>query len=181
MKLTKTDIRKVAEDLMKSEGCTYTFGFNRRLKSYGTCHYGKKRIFLSEYFLHRPLSEIKRTILHEIAHYKSVTYHKAFGHGVVFRREFEEMLEKYGITEEDSGHAPKVKPKYHMICTTDKTVKSYKKYYRKPSAKGYAKVARSFLKGKREETKGKLAIISHDEYLDRITSEVVADYLKEKV
>lgn len=179
VKHTKAHIRKVAKKLFKDEGVDYDFRFNRRLKAYGTCSYTKKVIFLSEYYIHRPLNEVKRTILHEIAHYKAVKFHGAYGHGKEFTLEFKKMLKKYGVTEEDSGVKPNITPKAYLICTADKKVKAYKKYFRKPSKASHAKAERSYLKGRRKETKGKLKIVSHTEFIELIADEYVKE--KEKV
>lgn len=47
----------------------WTFGFNNNKRRLGVCRHHKKRIELSNYYVNQaPMSKLKNTVLHEIAH-----------------------------------------------------------------------------------------------------------------
>lgn len=77
--------KEMGEELIKEHCPEYTFKFGHMKTKTGSCHYDNKEIKLSKYFVQQESeSNVKNTILHEIAHalteghhHNSVWYAKA--------------------------------------------------------------------------------------------------------
>lgn len=151
--ISAEQVRKIFEDCVKhtksvtgrcvlSEGWKLTF--NRRRAAVGVCHYTKKEIQLSIHF-NDCERQIRNTILHEIAH--ALT--PGDGHGIHWRKLHKEL-------GGDGKRVCDVKsnsiPKWHVIDTT--TGKVICSYNRKPKWD----FSRAFVKGREEETRGKLML-----------------------
>ena len=80
--MNTNDITKLAIDLISQHGLNqWRFEYDRAKRRAGLCHYGRKVISLSSYYVEKNidnLEEIKDTILHEIAH--AIAGYQA-GHG----------------------------------------------------------------------------------------------------
>ena len=133
----------------------WRFVWNTRVRALGTCNYRKREIALSkQWTLATPWEEIDDTLRREIAH--AIAGYKA-GHGPVWKK----AALRVGASPETTYSGPVSTrdvhvAKYEMIDTT--TGKVVKSYYRKPTAKTYKQVERMYMKGRREETQGKLVI-----------------------
>ncbi len=66
----RDEVRRLALRLMAQHGLhDWRFGYNKRKRSMGVCHYQGKLIELSVYLVDRNgEEEVRDTILHEIAH-----------------------------------------------------------------------------------------------------------------
>lgn len=135
----------------------YKFKWSKSTNALGTCNYNKKLILLSKHWTCAlKQSEVIDTILHEIAHaLASFKGHR--GHGLIWQ----EIAYNLGAKPEPCATLSITKheaipPKYQMILiTTNEVVKNY---YRIPSDKTFAAISRTWLKGKKNETYGKLVI-----------------------
>lgn len=84
--MNTNDITKLAIDLISKHGLhDWRFEYDRAKRRAGLCHYGKKVISLSSYYVEKnidKLDEITDTILHEIAH--AIAGYKA-GHNYLWK------------------------------------------------------------------------------------------------
>lgn len=109
------NVIRMANELMEQWGLVnqgWSVGFNRRKKAMGLCHYPKKRIELSVYFVaNNPPERIRETILHEIAH--ALAGPKA-GHGLTWRL----MARKVGAPPVRCGQAVMPEGSWKATCQT---------------------------------------------------------------
>lgn len=140
----------------------YSFKWNRRKKTYGLCSYRTKTIQLSTFLTKScPEEQVRDTILHEIAH--AIAGYEA-GHGP-----------KWKAVARQIGAAPKARgpaltkevveemcPTWVMFDPTRNVV--VKHYFRKPGKRTFANLHNWFVRGRREETIGKLQLIPYASY-----------------
>ena len=107
------EAQKQAQILMIQHGLIdWSFKFNNRKSAYGLCSYTKRTIFLSEQLVpYMKESEVKNTILHEIAHALVGPGHN---HNHVWRRKAREIGCNANRTSSyDAAHAV---AKYSATC-----------------------------------------------------------------
>lgn len=135
----------------------WQFVWNERISALGVCRYKPKHICLSKkWTLALGVEEVTDTILHEIAH--AIAGSNA-GHGPAWKAACRTIGAKperlaSGLQVETSDIAI---PTHKLVDTT--TGKVIKDYYRTPNAKMQKSIAEYYIKGRKEETKGKLVII----------------------
>jgi predicted SprT family Zn-dependent metalloprotease len=151
-------IRLIAQHLLDTG---YAFRFNNKVNSLGCCHYRAKVIELSsKWTTGLPESEIRDTILHEIAHALAYENHRYVGHGETWQsyairvgakpQQFADL--KYlGITKQDI-----IPYRYELIDTTTGNV--VKRYHRVPSDRTFSSLKSMYLPSRKAETLGKLKI-----------------------
>ena len=102
----------------------WIFGFDNAVSRLGYCNYTKRRISLGRHStMVNPETEVKNTILHEIAH---ALVGPGFGHGPVWKAKARSI----GCTAERTGKIEvKAAAKYEVTCTLCSHVYSY---YRRP-------------------------------------------------
>ncbi len=139
------------------------FVWDRALKRLGCCYNSKKRISLSGHFVQHYLDRspeeqkiITDTLLHEMAHALAWEHQRARGHGSVWRH----YCALLGIPNERSctkcedfelPHA-----RYALIIAD--TGEVIRHYSRKPRMSA-ARLKRSYIPGRKEETMGKLVVV----------------------
>ncbi len=167
---TKENVAKLAFQLLRKHSSSYSFRWNKRTSAFGTCHHGKQVIFLSELLINRPLEDIKRTLLHELAHEivrRKYTYAGVKPHGYEWKAEFGNLCHVEGIEMKDSKDYTSItdsRYKYHMVLKGEESI-SLKKYVRKPNKRTFDNAEHLYLSGK-PWTKGQISIITHAEYLN---------------
>ena len=134
---------------------SWSFAWNTRVHALGVCKYRITEIQLSkQWTLATQWEEVDDTIRHEIAH--AIAGYRA-GHGLAWKQAAiltgakPETTYSGSVTTRSANIA-----KYEMVDTT--TGRVIKSYFRKPTAKVYAKMKYMYMTGRKEETKGKLVI-----------------------
>lgn len=169
---TKQSIEKLACETLYEWSSKCKFKWNKRTSAFGMFSSSKKIIYLSELLIDRPVEDIKRTLLHELAH---EFVREEFGttvksHGKEFKKVFKELCDKEGIecvkskdytTSDDSRY------NYHIVLE-DHENEALISYVRRPNNKRYRTISTSWLPDRKEETQGQLKIISHAEHLQYI-------------
>lgn len=163
--MNKNDAAKMLKELMIEHGVypEYTPGWHRKVRSLGTCHYGKKQIQLSEVnveFMNE--QECRNVILHEIAH-ALAGRRGEMGHGMVWKyyatklgvstsrfMDLEAMDEK---KIKCSKYATVVISEGRVVYVTDSV------FYRRPSKN----ISRAYIVGQMSETLGKLFYCKADD------------------
>ncbi len=144
----------------------WCFGWDRAVKRLGCCHYTKRRITLSRYYVGAYLAKdaemVRRTILHELAHALAMVHHRAAGHGRVWKH-FCGLLglegEKASCRCDDfapAGYRPR-RTRY-VLCHRE-TGEVFHRYVSRPRL-SVARLARTYIRGRKDETLGKLVILS---------------------
>jgi predicted SprT family Zn-dependent metalloprotease len=106
----RSQARKLALELLALHGLEgWSFGFNKRKRSLGLCRFGKKTIELSIYFVDRNSTEIRDTILHEVAHALVGPGH---GHDSVWKAK----AIKVGARPERCGQADMPEGRWQALC-----------------------------------------------------------------
>jgi predicted SprT family Zn-dependent metalloprotease len=107
----RNETRRLAMDLMVSHGFAgWSFGFNQRKRSMGLCRSARKTIELSIHLVYRNGStEIRDTILHEIAHALVGQEH---GHDAVWKAKCQEI----GATPRRCGHSDMPQGNWQARC-----------------------------------------------------------------
>lgn len=147
------DAKCLAVSLMSEHGLDalgWDFGWNSRKRAYGLCNYRTKTISLSKPLCQgEPVDSVRHTILHEIAHALCTPGVK---HGYTWKLKCREL----GI-DPDWKRQPAEPPAYkYVVMFGDKVIKGY---YTWPKAMA-RRIHTSFLPGRREETLGKLRLVS---------------------
>lgn len=133
------EVWSLANSLMRQHGLIdkrWSFNFNKRKSSLGLCSHSKRVIELSTVWVDTlPMEDIRRTILHEIAHALSP---RTEGHGKIWK----EMCCKVGIPDEARCYTnievtrelDKRTSKWKMECPTCGKVKyRHRRSYRSQS------------------------------------------------
>jgi predicted SprT family Zn-dependent metalloprotease len=146
----------------------WTFSWHNRMDHLGTCYYVSKRIQLSKKWTlaqleqdaisgsTRGIDKITDTIKHEIAHALAPRGSK---HGpawvamcAVTGANPHKIAQNLSVSRKDIQQIV-----YKMVDTT--TGDTVKNYYRKPSAKLFRTIHTWYMKGRKEETQGKLILV----------------------
>lgn len=151
---------------MEAAGLTnWRFGWDRAVRRLGCCHYAKRRITLSRHFVARFLQEapqlICHTLLHEIAHALAYIHCKETGHG----RFWKQYCAQLGIPNEKArckcpDFAPQHRPTptYRYALCHAETGEVFRYYTRRPRLTP-AKLAHTYIVGRKQETYGRLCIL----------------------
>lgn len=159
------DVAAWAECCMAAVGLSdWCFGWDRAVKRLGCCHYTKRRITLSRYYVEAYLVKdaemVRRTILHELAHALAMVHHRAAGHDRVWKH-FCRLLglagEKASCRCDDfapAGYRPR-RTRY-VLCHRE-TGEVFHRYACRPRMSA-ARLACTYIVGRKDETLGKLVI-----------------------
>ncbi len=136
----------------------WTGGLDAALRRLGLCTYGRKRITLSRHLTTlNGEAEVRDTILHEIAHALAWEEHGVnCGHDARWQR----IAARIGARPErtaDPRTTSEVAAAWHLVHA--ETGEVFRSYHRRPSRD----LSQSWIRGRREETFGKLAIVSAQE------------------
>ena len=145
----------------------WSFAWDRAIRRLGCCRMSRRVLSLSRYFvdayLMRDPQLIRSTLLHELAHALAWEHARERGHGAVWRA----WCAALGIPGERAAcncedftppHLRK-QPKF-ALCNRE-TGEVYRYYNRKPSMSA-RRLACCYIPGKKEETLGKLCVVSVD-------------------
>lgn len=116
IKMNLNDAEKLAKKLLdKYELYNWHFGFDNSKRRFGCCHGGTKWITLSRHLVKlNSESEVKNTILHEIAH---ALTHLRYGYYVKSHgKEWRKVALEIGCDGSRCHNAAMVKPKYIAYC-----------------------------------------------------------------
>jgi predicted SprT family Zn-dependent metalloprotease len=153
-------------------GPTWTFKWNNRHRCFGVCSHTSRTIQLSRRLT--PAEDdfaIEQTILHEIAH--ALT--PGAGHGAEWRR----VARKIGVknpksSREATGDSIDTNPPKFVTVLGKEIIW---KHYRRPNAKTMGTIHIAYVANRKEETLGKLRIISYSDHLVE-RSVIVDDHVK---
>lgn len=148
----------MALDLMYKHGLTqegWTFAFDNAKRRLGVCNYTNRQIGLSRYLVVlNEEAQVRETILHEIAHALSMIRYgrKAAGHGPLWKK----VCEEIGAKPERCCASDEVTmPRGSYILRHIETGEVFREYYQKPKRD----LSRTWIRGRKEETYGKLEVI----------------------
>ena len=154
---------KVLAELLIEEHLDDSWGFawNNRKRAYGTCCYRTKTIELSKPMTRGEIeSQVEDTILHEIAH---AIAGPGAGHGKLWKA----IARSIGAVPRATARStakPEDRPEYTWVMIIKGTNEFVRGFYRKPTAKRMAGLPGRYIRGRREETLGKLDIIPFAAY-----------------
>ncbi len=154
------DARLLALHHISIHAPDYSFKFDESATALGRCWYRKRLITLSRYWVEAlDKHEVLDTILHECAH-ALAGKDGHYGHGIVWKQ----YCVFIGAKPERTCNTHILrrdvkKPLYEMRYGTE-VVKSY---YARPSERTYDHLSSMYLNGRKEETQGKLVIVSTKE------------------
>lgn len=160
------DVEAFARQCLAEWGLkNWSFAWDRAVRRLGCCYGGQRRITLSryfaEYYLPKEPEKVQVTILHEVAHALAMENHRETGHGSMWRYYCAELGipgEKATCRCEDFAppHLRKADKTRYVLCHRE-TGEVYRRYSRRPR-KSPAVLARTYIRGKKAETLGKLEI-----------------------
>lgn len=141
----------------------WCFVWDRAVRRLGCCDARKRQISLSryfvEYYLPRDCEKIRRTILHEVAHGLAVMHHRELGHcgwWAFYCHLLGIPGEKARCKCDDFAPASKRRASGYVLCHRD-TGEVFRRYRSKPRRSPEA-LARVYIRGRKEETLGKLVV-----------------------
>jgi len=155
-------------EALASQGLTqWHFAWDRATQRLGTCQAQKKRITLSRHFVASQLAlpaeqqrHILSTILHEIAHALAWENQRRTGHGAAWKH----YCQQLGIPDERAcANCPSFlpekskQPRYALVHRY--TAEVYRYYHSKPR-RSPQQLKQVYIAKRREETLGKLCIIT---------------------
>ena len=162
------DVRAYALGCLAAVGLQHwQFAWDRAVRRLGCCNWLKRQISLSrhfvEHYLPRDIEMIRRTVLHELAHALAMTHHRQTGH----RGWWKYYCECLGIPGEKScckcdDFAPESRrpTSGYVLCHCD-TGEVFRHYRAKPR-RSEAALARTYIRGRKEDTLGKLIVRKKD-------------------
>jgi hypothetical protein len=169
MSFDPVKIRNMAEELMDKhldlENERWSFHFSACKSFLGRCNPMDKTIEISTAFIQSMTDyQIKQVVLHEIAHAMVGT---GMGHNFMWKM----MASAIGVDnpsatmqfskEQDADIFKRLKPAFVMVAPDGEIVK----YWRRSPAKGtWQNIHKYFVRGKKATTKGKLKIMTFQEY-----------------
>lgn len=161
------DVAEYARASMQACGLEgWSFAWDGAVRRLGCCKMTSRVISLSRHFvaayLEREPEQIRRTTLHELAHALAWLHHRERGHGAAWRL----WCAALGIAGEKAAckcedFTPperKQKPARFALCHSE-TGEVYRYYTRQPRL-SLRKLKYCYIPGKKEETLGKLCLIS---------------------
>lgn len=132
----------------------WKFAWHNRVRVYGTCDYAKKTIYLSRKLTAvREDAAVVNTILHEIAH--ALT--PGCKHNAVWKAKFISLGGDGLVRSADKLTDEQNPPAWVMVFEGE----IIKRWYRRPNKSTFDKLGRTFIKGRRDETIGRLEIIPY--------------------
>lgn len=149
--MTLKDYENMAWDLLEEHGLTdlgWSFSWNRTKRILGRCKYNTCEIQLS--MIITPLRDpeaVIRTIYHELAHALTPGAH----HGVAWQRKFAE----FGYEPTRCSQDEFERPYTWVMKFGDEVVRGW---YRRPNKSTFERLSDTWLKGRKDETYGKLTI-----------------------
>lgn len=141
----------------------WSFGWDRAKRRLGCCNFTSHRISLSAYFVLHFMEKdpqlIHETLLHEVAHALAFTHHGERTHGDNWRK-YCIML---GIPNETvrskcEAFAPVTRPNYRYVLRHKETGEVFRHYVKSPRTSPQ-RLAGAYIRGRKEETLGKLEIV----------------------
>lgn len=159
------DAQRLAEDNINQWlDESWTFSWNNRKRAFGVCVYSKKEIQLSRILTKQVDEEqVLDTILHEIAH--ALT--PGAGHGARWKA----MARRVGATPKATCNAKvDVDPKWVLVDTTSGNI--IERLHRKPNESKMRRIKDYWVRGRKEETKGKLKYVPYENYIRAIDDAV---------
>ena len=145
----------------------WSFDFDRGKRRLGCCNFRHLRISLSRYFVeHFKESNpelVQRTIYHELAHALAYSFHRATGHGSCWHF----YCAQLGIPDEKArcacpDFAPATDRPYRFAICHAETGEVFRRYKNKPRISA-ARLAQSYIRGRADETFGKLCVVELEE------------------
>ena len=164
------DIADYARACMQQCGLgEWSFAWDRAVRRLGCCKMSRREISLSRHFvaayIERDPELIRRTILHELAHALAWVCQKERGHGAVWQA----WCAALGIAGErasckcgDFSPAGRRVPTPKFALCHCETGEVYRYYTRRPNMSA-RKLKWCYIPGKKEETLGKLCVVSVSE------------------
>lgn len=144
----------------------WRFGWDRAVRRLGCCHYRKRCITLSlhfvTYYAERNGELIRRTLLHELAHALAFVHAHENGHGATWRY-FCSLLgipgEKAACKCDDfAPHDFAQRPFRYALCHCETGEVFYR--YRSRPRMSSRRLSQAYIRGRKQETLGKLTIIA---------------------
>lgn len=140
----------------------WQFGWDKTTRRLGCCKMQQRRISLSRYYAEtyatKDPMQLHRTLLHELAHALAWEYHKAKGHGPVWKRYCTALGipgERACVKNIEFATPRRSEPRY-CLCNKE-TGEVYRTYTRKPQQSA-ARLHHCYIPGRKNETLGKLII-----------------------
>ena len=142
----------------------WSFGWDRAVRRMGCCNITRARVSLSRYFaevyLKKDPEMIRRTILHELAHVLAVENYGETGHGKMWyvccrRLGLDNPTVRSKCEDFTPAHFRRRTTRY-VLCHRE-TGEIFRHYQAKPR-KNAARLKRTYIRGRKEETLGKLVI-----------------------
>lgn len=138
----------------------WSFGTDRATRRLGCCRPGQKRITLSRYFLAHYLprnpEQVRRTLLHELAHALAWERRRSLGHGSIWRH----YCTALGIADERPStacedFAPPRPVRYTLVH--DSTGEVFRTYTARPRLRP-ERLKHCYIPGRKADTLGHLVI-----------------------
>lgn len=141
----------------------WAFRWDRAIRRMGCCRPARRQISLSRYFaelyLQENPAEVRRTLLHELAHALVWEWHRVGGHGPLWQH----CCALLGIPGEratkrvkDFAPSRPPRPVRYVLCH-EETGEVYRTYTARPR-RTQAQLRRCYIPGRRQETLGRLCI-----------------------
>ncbi len=141
----------------------WEFHWDRATRRMGCCWPTRRRLSLSRYYAAATLpgkaEQLRRTLLHELAHALAWTQQRQTGHGVAWRY----WCAQLGIAGEratsrvDDFTPPHLQRRARYVLCHDETGEIFRTYRRQPQRSAQV-LRRCFIPGRREETLGHLVV-----------------------
>lgn len=154
------DYKVFIENLLKSQGLEgWTVKINGRLtRTLGRCSHTRKTIELSRSHVEVDKQEIViDTIRHEVAH---AVVGPGHGHDNVWKA----AASKLGATPTATTKGTDRLAKAKWVCVIKDTNEVVSTWVRKPAKNTFATISTRYIPSRKEETLGRLAILSADDY-----------------
>lgn len=145
----------------------WSFEWTRAVREYGRCNYSRKVIYLSK-VLSAVVDELHvlDTILHEIAHALVGPGHH---HNDIWKAKAKELGCTPNATCARSYDDKQLPPKWVMVFEGE----IISRWFRKPRQTTFAKLPYTWAKGRKDETYGKMEIISYEQFNKNIVADIV--------
>ena len=162
---TAEDIVSYAERCFALLGLAdWSFGFDRAAPRLGCCRPAQKRITLSRHFvavyLETDPAQIRRTLLHELAHALAWVHRRSRGHGKVWQHYCAELgISGERATTRCADFSPRpYRPQTvkYVLCHAE-TGEVFCRYTRKPKRTA-RQLKHCYIPGRKEETLGHLVL-----------------------
>ena len=141
----------------------WSFGWDRAKRRLGCSNYIRKHISLSAYFVLHFMEKdpqlIRDTLLHEVAHALAYVHHQEHNHGVHWRH----YCTLLGIPNETvrskcEAFVPVTPNNFRYVLRHKETGEVFRRYVKRPRTSPQ-RLAGAYIRGRKEETLGKLEIV----------------------